>query len=105
VLLAEAISLDAGEVAALLIVFALFCIATVAVVVLGFVWAGRAGRGSQRATVGWAIVAALETMMFVLLVATAGVNTSPVILLVGPALVGGQLIVFLRARRRPTPPS
>ena len=97
-LLAEAISLSAGEVAAILIVFALLCAAAIACVVLGFVWAGRAARGSERATVGFGLVAGLEALMAMPSLIAGVRGRLPLVGLAVPLILAAQIAVFLRAR-------
>jgi hypothetical protein len=105
VLLAEAISLDAGEVAAILIVLALFCAAAIACVVLGFVWAGRAARGSERAIVGFGLVAGLETLLALPSVIAGVRGRLPVVGLVVPLIIAAQDAVYIRARARREQPA
>ena len=60
--LAEAVSIDGGALVAILAVLLVVLLVTVAGVVLGFVWAWRAGRGSMHSLVGFLLVVALEVM-------------------------------------------
>lgn len=60
--LAESVSIDGGALVAILAVLLVVLLAAAAAVVLGFVWAWRAGRGSMHSLVGLLIVVALEVM-------------------------------------------
>lgn len=60
--LAEAVSIDGGALVAILAVLLVVLLLTLATVMLGFVWAWRAGRGSMHSLVGFLIVVALEVM-------------------------------------------
>jgi len=62
VVLAEAVSIDGGALVAILVVLLVVLLVAGAGVVLGFVWAWRAGRGSMHSLVGLLIVVALEVM-------------------------------------------
>jgi hypothetical protein len=97
VILAEAVSFSGEEVFFILLVLAVFALATLALVVLGFVWAARGGRGSEAATAGFVIVLILEFLTLVSAIANHSVWLWPVV------LMGAQLAVYLRARRRPPP--
>jgi hypothetical protein len=109
VLLAETISIDAGDVALILIALALMVLATVAVIVFGFKWAAGAGRGSQRALVGFVIVIGLEAMLVApAIMAMINARNVSLIALAVPAIPVAQLVVFFRtrgeARGQPPPP-
>ena len=95
-ILAEAPSFTAEEVFFALLVLVVLALASLAVLVLGFVWAGRAGRGSQAALVGWTMVLAIEGLAVVSVLATdpGGGVAWPL------GLMAAQTAVFLRARRR-----
>lgn len=62
VVLAESVSIDGGALVAILAVLLLLLLVQVVAVVLGFIWAWRAGQGSMHSLVGLLIVLALEVM-------------------------------------------
>jgi hypothetical protein len=62
VVLAESVSIDGGALVAILAVLLVVLLVGAAGVVLGFVWAWRAGRGSMHSLVGLLMVVALEVM-------------------------------------------
>jgi hypothetical protein len=75
----------------------------IAVVVFGFVLALRAARGSPGAMGQWVMIVALES-----LVALAGVDALlsgdfSLIMLPMPAMIAGQVALFLHARKKPPP--
>jgi hypothetical protein len=95
--LGETVQIDPGVVLLILGVLLVLLLLAVAVVVLGFVWAGRAGRGSQRALVGWAVVAVLEALVF----AASGFDTGNSAFWIPLGVLAGQVATFAAARRRP----
>ena len=90
----EAVSFSGEEVFFILLVLAVFAVATLALIVLGFVWAGRAGRGSEAAMAGFVIVLVFEGLAAASAVATNEIWVWPVV------LMGAQLAAFLHARAR-----
>lgn len=61
-ILAETVSLDGGALLVILVIFLAVLAAWCAVMVLGCVWAVRAGRGSRLALAGWGVVALIELL-------------------------------------------
>ena len=61
-ILAESVSLDGGALLVILVIFLALMAVWCAVMVLGCVWAVRAGRGSRLALAGWAVVALIELL-------------------------------------------
>ena len=102
--LAEVVQLTDGQVAFLILILVLLlgvvvlcCVA----VVLGCVWAYRAGRGSSRARHGWIVVGSFEVVALLLPIAGrfgGGFD----FLMLGPLAAQGAL--FLLGRSRPRPP-
>lgn len=96
-MLAETVSIDGGTLlfilAALLVVVGL----AIALVVFGFVLAPRAGRGSQRALVWWVIIVAVEVLYALGGVAAIFTGDFSLFALVPPAIIAGQVTMFLRA--------
>ena len=98
-MLAEAVSIDGGTLllilAALLLVFAI----GVAIIVFGFVLAPRAGRGSRRALVWWVVIVAVEVLYALGGVAVIFDGGFSLSLLVPPAIIAGQVAIFVQARK------
>lgn len=61
-ILAETVSIDGGALLLILVVLLVLAALWCALMVLGCVWAVRAGRGSRRALTGWVIVSVLEVL-------------------------------------------
>lgn len=93
-MLAEAISLDGGTLLVVLVVLAVLLASALAVVVAGFVWAVRGGRGSTAARWGLAGVALLELMA---VLASGLVPDSPLFVASLGAILG-QLTTYAWAR-------
>ena len=96
VVLAEAVSIDGGALVALLAVMLAVLLSAVAGVVLGFVWAWRAGRGSMHALVGWVLVTALEVMAFF----AAGLDVGNAALWLSLGAIAGQAVTYVASRAR-----
>ena len=96
-LLAEAVTLDAGAMALILAILALGAALTIAAIVLGCIWADRAGKGSARALVGWLLIAAVEALVSVGGIASLLDDPNPLYLF-PLAVLGYQLWLYLRAR-------
>ena len=98
-MLAETVSIDGG--ALLLILVALLVVVGLAIglVVLGFVLAPRAGRGSQRALVWWVVIVALELLYAVGAVAAVFAGDFSPLVLLPPAIIACQAAMFLQARK------
>lgn len=98
---AETVQLDGGLLLLLLIFVLLFVAFLVAVVVFGFVWAARAGRGSQAALAGWIVTLVIEGLLAAqaIFAAIQRLRLSPFPLTVA-AIIAGQAVVFSQARRR-----
>ena len=98
-MLAETVSIDGGTLllilAALLVVLAV----TVAIVVFGFVLAPRAGRGSQQALVWWVIIVTVEALYALGGVAAILSGDFSIFGLLPPAIIAGQVALFLQARK------
>ena len=91
--LAEGPSIDGEVLAVLLFVLLALAILWVTAVVLGFIWATKAGRGSQPATVRWGVTAVVVCAPAVL----GGPN--PLLLLGALLILGAQAACYAAARR------
>lgn len=101
-LLAESVQISGGALLLILAVFLAVIAASVAVVVLGFVWARRAAAGSRSAMVGFVAVVGAEVVSAVgAVVAGEGDPTFGIITL---ALAAAQVGVHLRWRARRAAP-
>ena len=98
-MLAETVSIDGGTL--LLILAALFVALAIAVaiVVFGFVLAPRAGRGSQRALVWWVVIIAVEVLYALGGVAAIFAGEFSILVLLPPAIIAGQVAMFVQARK------
>lgn len=98
-MLAETVSIDGGTLllilAALVIVLAL----SIAIVVFGFVLAPKAGRGSGRAMGWWIVIIALESIYALGGVAALLSGDFSLFAIVPPAIIAGQVALFLYARK------
>lgn len=102
--LAETPQPTGGQVLVLLLILAGVLIVHVAVVVLGCVWAWKAGRGSASALIGLAVVAALEAL-FVLVAIPSVVRGEPNYYLAWAAVpLVAQLALWAGARARRAAP-
>lgn len=98
-MLAETVSFDGGELAVLLIIALLALLALIAVVVLGFVLAPKAARGSTGAFTGWVVVLVIEGLFCMWSVAALIQTELSVTVLFFPIAVAAQVALFLWARR------
>jgi hypothetical protein len=92
-----------GVLVIILVVFLLFVASVIGVVVAGCVWAGRAGRGSERARIGLVCVAVLEGA--VLLQGLVGLATGrggPYGAMAASFALGLQGLIYARAKGRST---
>ncbi len=97
-MLAEAVSFTEEEMFVILLVLLGMLAAAVAVVVLGCIWAWRAGRGSQLGLAGMIVVMALEASVF-MPAAAAALGGNPFVILPAGALAA-QTALYLVARNR-----
>lgn len=104
-MLAEAVSINGGALVIVLVILVLLGALAIAAMVLGCVWATRAGRGSRRALAGWLVVAVLEAVYSLPLIAGSvrGRRVSLLSLIV-LAVLGAQVVLFTRARTRSSSP-
>lgn len=98
-MLAEAISLDGGALLVALLIALAVLAAIAGVVVLGFVLAPRAARGSTAALAGWMAVLLAEGLVCLASVAAIFRTGLSLYLLVPPAIVAAQVLRFVDARR------
>ena len=98
-MLAEAVSLDGGALAVVLIITIVLLAAVVAVVVEGFVLAPKAARGIPRDMGGWIAALALEGLVWLGSLPALLQGAISVFAILIPALVIAQVAVFLSARR------
>ena len=98
-MLAETVSIDGGTLLLILAALALVVALSITVVVFGFVLAPRAGRGSQRAMGWWIVIVALETLYALGSVAALLAGDFSVFVLLPPAIIAGQVALFLQARK------
>ena len=98
-MLAETVSIDGGTLLLILAALALVVALSITVVVFGFVLAPRAGRGSQRAMGWWIVIVALETLYALGSVAALLAGDFSVFGLLPPAIIAGQVALFLQARK------
>ena len=75
-ILAEAISISGPEMAMILAVLALIVVTTIALCVIACVCALRAGRGSRRARLAFAVVLGIEAVFAVSSLVTSGLSVS-----------------------------
>ena len=98
-MLAETVSIDGGTLllilAALVVVLAL----SIAIVVFGFVLAPKAARGSGQAMGWWIVIITLESFYALGSVARLLTGDFALFALVPPAIIAGQVALFLQARR------
>ena len=103
-ILAETVSLDGGLLAILLAIFIAVVVLTIAAIVLGAIWARRAGRGSSLAAVGFGVVATAEAFLAVVGAMNQGLFMA---VLFGAALAL-HVALYLSARMstpaQPSPP-
>ncbi len=101
-MLAETITFTDEEILVFLVVLLAFAALTLTAVVLGCIWAWLAGRGSQRALVGWVIIGSLEGL--VLLSAIPGLFSGPNLFPLLPLTVLGlQVGLYLGGRNQARP--
>ena len=98
-MLAETVSIDGGTLLLILAALVLVVAVSIAIVVFGFVLAPRAGRGSQRAMGWWIVIVALETLYALGSVAALLSGDFSLFVLLPPAIIAGQVALFLQARR------
>jgi hypothetical protein len=98
-MLAETVSIDGGELLIILVVAAAVVGLAIAVVVLGFVLAPRAGRGSGSAQGWWVLILALESLFALGSVAALLAGEFSIGVLVPPAIIACQVAMFLQARK------
>lgn len=98
-MLAETVSIDGGTLLLILAALVLIVALSIAIVVFGFVLAPRAGRGSQRAMGWWIVIVALETLYALGSVAALLSGDFSLFVLLPPAIIAGQVALFLQARR------
>lgn len=97
-MLAESVSIDGGTLLLILAALALVLAATVAIIVLGFVLAPRAGRGSRRALAWWVVIIALESLYALGYVGAILAGDFSLGVLLPPAIIAGQVALYVRAR-------
>ena len=98
-MLAETVSIDGGTLLVILAVLVVVVGLAIAVVVFGFVLAPRAGRGSQRALVWWAIIVALESLYALGAVGAVLSGDFSVLTLLPAAIIACQVALYLQARK------
>lgn len=99
-MLAEAVSLDGGALALVLIVSLVFLAAVVVVIVMGFVLAPKAARGLPRAMGGWIAALALEGLIWLASLPALLQGGVSVFAILVPGFVIAQVALFLSARPR-----
>lgn len=102
-MLAETVSIDGGALVLILIVLLLTLAVAAAVVIAGFVFAYRAGKGSHNALVGWMVVAGMELLVLLLAVLALFQGNGGRGFVVPTLALLGQAGVFLRAKRQGPP--
>lgn len=98
-MLAESVSIDGGTLLLILAAVLVVLGIAVAIIVFGFVLAPRAGRGSQRALVWWVVIVAVEVLYALGGVAAVVAGDFSLLVLLPPAIIAGQVALFLRARK------
>lgn len=98
-MLAETVSIDGGTLVLILVMLLALLALAVGLVVLGFVLAPRAGRGSKRAFVWWVVIVALEALYTLGGVVAIFTGDFSLFGLVAPAIIAGQVALFLQARK------
>jgi hypothetical protein len=98
-MLAETVSIDGGTLLLILAALVLVVALSIAIVVFGFVLAPRAGRGSQPALGWWIVIVALETLYALGSVAALLSGDFSLFVLLPPAIIAGQVALFLQARK------
>ena len=97
----EGPQIDGGVLVIILVVFLLFVAAVIGVVVLGCVWARRAGHGSQLARTGLVCVAVLEGAVLLWgLVDLAAGGGEPYTAMAASFALGLQGLIYARAKGR-----
>lgn len=98
-MLAETVSIDGGTLLLILAAIIVVLAIGIAVVVFGFVLAPRAGRGAQRALVWWVVIVAVEVLYALGGVAAVVAGDFSILALVPPAIIAGQVAMFVQARK------
>jgi len=98
-MLAETVKLSGGEVLIILLVLLGMLAVVLAVVVLGCVWAWKAGRGSETAKVLWIVCASLEALALLSAAPSALFGRSFAAVFPAGAL-GAQLALYFGAKGR-----
>lgn len=101
-LLAEAISLDGGELLVILVILVVLLAGTVAIVVAGCVWAYRVGRGSQDRPVGLVVVLAVEGLVLLASLAALADDSANLSLIFPAGALLAQGLAYAWGRRRAT---
>jgi FtsH-binding integral membrane protein len=96
--LAETVSLDAGDIAVILAILLVIVLVAVAIVVFGFVLAPRAGRGSSQAMNWWSAILVVEGLFCLGSVAEILTGQFTLWAFAPLAVVGGQVALYMRAR-------
>ena len=89
--LAETVSIDGGALAAILAVLLAGALTWLTMAILGFRWAVKAARGSERARVAWGIAAFVAIL--------PGLFGPNPFILVGLIVVAAQAVVFWSIRK------
>ena len=98
-MLAETVSIDGGTLLLILAALVLVVALAIAIVVFGFILAPRAGRGSGRALGWWIVIVALESLYALGSVAALLSGDFSLLVLLPPAIIAGQVALFLQARK------
>ena len=98
-MLAETVSIDGGTLLLILAAFLVVAALSIAVVVFGFLLAPRAGRGSRQALGWWIVMLALEAFVSLGSVASILAGDFSIFVLLPPAIIAGQVALFLQARK------
>ena len=99
--LAETVQLDGSLLLVAIVALLVGLVLATAFVVLGFVWASSAGRGSRAALRGWLVLVAVEVVLSVFSLRAVAQARAGWIHAFFPALLACQVAVYAGARRRP----
>jgi len=97
-MLAETIKLDGGVIALIIVLLLIFFVVSVGTVVLGFVMAPRAARGSQTAMVWWTVALVLEGFACLGSIGSLAAGRVSLSTPVMPLIVAAQVAIYVRAK-------